>query len=155
MRWADPRPRRLQPEVRGPDSYAAGRSIGDPGGGSLVAVGGRRAAAVLLVLLLAVLVEWKGARGDDWIPRTLDPLLHGSAPSHRPARAPRPKDRPQATTTTTVPASPVREPSAPGEVPSPEPVRPTESAEPTPATQAGAAEASGDGEPSAHPLAWK
>src|SRR5262249_20316803 len=119
MRWADPRPRRLQPEVRGPDSYAAGRSIGDPGGGSLAAVGGRRAAAVLLVLLLAVLVEWTGARGDDWIPRTLDPLLHGSAPSHRPSR---PKDRQQATPPPTVPASPAGEPSAPGEAPSPEPV---------------------------------
>jgi len=104
------------------------------------------------VLLLAVLVEWTGARGDDWIPRTLDPLLHGSAPSHRPSR---PKDRQQATPPPTVPASPAGEPSAPGEAPSPEPVRPTETAQPTPATQAGAAEASGDREPSAQPFAWK
>ena len=115
----------------------------------MAAVGGRRAAAVLLVFLLAMLVEWTGARGDDWIPRTLDPLLHGGAPSHRPARVSRPRDRQQATPTTTVPASPAGEPSALGAAPSAEPARSTEIAEPT------SAEVSGDGQPSSQPLAWK
>ena len=48
--------------------------------------------------------------------------------------------------------SPAGELSALAAAPSAEPVRPTETAEPTPG--AGAAEPSGDGEPSAQPFAW-
>ena len=127
-------------------------------------MGRRRAAAVVLAFLLVSLVVSAGGRGDDWIPRTLDPVLRelrGGARDRRPARAARPKNRQQDERPSAVPTSPgetAAEPTGePGAPSNPEPSQPTETAQPTPpqTTLAREAEARSEAEPRQHPLARK
>jgi len=98
-------------------------------------VGGRRAAALILASLLASSIVSEGARGEDWIPRRLYPVLRelrgGSPRGRAPARGARPDDRQPDDAIQQMPSTaPETEPE-----PTPAPQTPTR-AEPSPAPEA-------------------
>ena len=137
--------------------------------------GSRRAAALVQVLLLAALALPPDARGDDWYPRRLYPVLRelgitrgrAARPARRPDDPPQDPqqspqtspDEPQGEALSQLPSEPSEpRPSAAPEAPlSPAPNASAEAApaEPTPAQASGSTAAATPAASSAHPLARK